>query len=82
VEKSKRISTRILIQLEASLRAACPAFIELLKCPMRATSIQPPVLTIVYISLFKATKLEVASYRTFQGLISLQACKLKLGQNK
>jgi len=25
---------------------------------------------------------EAASYRTFQSLISLQACKLKLGQNK
>jgi len=49
---------------------------------MRATSITPPVLTIVYISLFKAIKLEAGSYRTFQGLISLQACKLKLGQNK
>jgi hypothetical protein len=81
MEKSKRFSTRVLTQLAASLRAACPAFIELLKCPMRATSIIRPVLTIVYISLFKAIKLEASSYRTFQGLISLQVCKLNLGQN-
>jgi hypothetical protein len=73
VEKSKRFSIRVLTQLAASFRVACPACIELFKCPMRATSIMPTVLTIVYISLFKTKKLEAASYRTFQGLISLQA---------